>query len=634
MNLSGVALHKTTINFREEPKTFRQKIASYIIPHYELSCGIESIKDKIRRDSAYALNSRDLSILKQAFISSHSAFGGKLLTSLSKLPPNKIFDVLMTFMNEEEGKVNVYETIDSFLEILDTGSLKKMAGLDDRKVQETIQVQAFLKNEALKSVLQVKGKAILKEFGVEVYYFIHHLIETFIYFTGLAEVKGHSKKNKYSSGEMSAFEAKSKFESYLILLGYPSLIFASSFGLLGSAGAAGLATAMIVTATLIMIPVYMRYLRPCPRQYEGIDNLNEKIMEKESAPIFKRRDVLMRIQNAFLAGKGVLLTANPGIGKTTVVDSLADLIVSGRCEDFLKNSQVFSANAGKLALNTMDGLNFDGLDRTFKKYADEVVFFFDEIESIFQKNLLAGKVSELFLTFQDKFRYIICATTTEQYEKTIKDKEPAFNRRFVHIEIKPLEIDELTVALYDILHFKAPQLPVNEDVIPYIIGNASRYNPKTSQVDAATSLLSNAIVKATVLTGGEAEKEMNAISLELDSLQKNLLHKDSSSQYTEEIRKYRQLTENLKVKKKELEKQNRELAKIKTLEKACLTARNSAYKLASGAKRGNRIKTREWLKKQAYHKILTGFLEQKKTEIGLPIAITKELIDRILQEVM
>lgn len=626
------SINSSKVNSSTPPESFGQKMASIFIPYYKLSHQIESIQGKVKKDPAYAMNAQELSQLKEAFIQSSSTFGGKLLKALAQLPPNEVLKSILIFMEEQEGNANVQPTIEHFLKLLDIEGLKKITNLTDQNVKENIQVQALLKDEAIKNVLEVKGRAIWKELSVEVYYFIHHLIETCISWTGLTEVKGHSRRGRYDRGDIGAIEAKTKLEAYLALLGYPSIIFASAFALLGSAVTAGIATGIIIATSLLMIPVYMRYLRPCPKEYEGLNNLNDKILEKDSPPIFKRRDVLTRIQNAFLSGKGVILTANPGVGKTTVVDSLAELIVSKQSEKFLENAQLFSANASKMNGRGMDGLDFDGMNNIFKRHSKEVIFFFDEIESIFKDNLLAGKPADSLLTFHDKYRYMICATTTEQYNQTIKDKEPAFNRRFVHIEVKPLEKQELEVALYEHLHFKAPELAVQEDVISYIIEKASLFNSKTSQIDAATSLLSAAIVKATVLSSGDLEKEANALSLEAESLQKNMLHKGPTSAFTVEIQKYQQVMEDLKIKKVKLAKRNKEFDRIKKLEQTCLTLKHATYKIAGEVKGRNVNKTQEWLKKQAYHKIFSEFLSQKKVKLGLPTSISKELIDQIILE--
>lgn len=633
--MSSLAINNMTVSdslHAIPPKSFGEKVASVFIPHYELSNQIESIKGKVQKDPAYVINADELTQIKEAFVQSRSTFGGKLLKALTQLPPDEVSKALLAFMGEQEGKADVGPTIEKFLQLLDIEGLKNFTHLDDQKVDENILVQTLLKDEALKSILEVKGRAIWKEISVEIYYFIHHLIETCISWTGLTEIKGHSRRSPFNQGEISAYEAKSKIEAYLALLGYPSIIFASAFGILGSAVTAGIATGIIVAASLLMIPIYMRYLRPCPKEYDGFSNLNEKMMEKDCPPIYKRRDILTRIQNAFLAGKGVILTANPGVGKTTVVDSLAELVVSKQSEKFLAGTQLFSANASKMGEGGMGNLNFTGLENTFKRHNKDVVFFFDEIESIFKKSITNHKPVDPLLTFHDKFRYIICATTTEQYNNTIRDKEKAFNRRFVHIEINPLEKTELEVALYEYLHFKAPELALEENVIPYIIEKASAFNSQTSQVDAATSLLSTAIVKATVLSGGQLERDANALNLEADSLQKNMLHKGPSSAFTDEIQKYQQVMKDLKGKKIKLVKRQKELDKIKKLEQTCLTLKHSTYNIASEVKDHNPKKTLEWLKKQAHYKILTEFLAQKKAKIGLPTSINKELIDQIVLE--
>lgn len=607
-------------------KSFGQKVASVFVPHYELSNHIQSIKGKVQKNPAYALNQEEVNQLKLAFMQSSRSFGGKLLRGLAELPANEIHKVIQACLQEQEDEKRLHPIIERFLHLLNLDELKTMTGLSNNKIQETIQMQGLLKDEAIKNVLGVKGKAIWSELKVEFYYFMHQLIEISISWTGLIDAKESSRRSY--GREMGGREAQSKIEGYLAVLGYPSLIFASAFALLESVVVAGIATGVIVVGTLLMIPLYLRYLRPCPREYGGLENLNDKVREKEDAPTYKRRDVLARIQMAFQSGKGVILTADPGVGKTTVVDSLASEIVERKCEKFLLDAQVFSINAGKIET----GVSLQELGQTFKRNSKEVVFFLDEIESLFKETVHSGKASEKLLTFHDKFRHIICATTTEQYNRTIKDKENAFNRRFVHIQVKPLEKSEMEVTLYEYLHFKAPELAIEENIVDYIIDRANEYNSKTSQIDAATSLLSAAITRATVLSGGQLEKDIHSLTLEIEALQKTMLHKQPSAGYSKEIHKYQQAVRNLEVKKAEMMQRQKELKKIKELEHRCLALKHSSYTIASQIKDHHSGKTAEWLRAQAYHQILSEFLAKKKLKIGLPPSISKELIDTLIEE--
>lgn len=612
-------------------KAISEKVAKLVIPYYDLNNNLTGIIGRVKKDAAYTLNADELSQLKTALNKSQNIFGDKLFKAALQMPNKDIINAILLMLNEIESESKLEENLIQLLKKFSTKELASLLEYDAEKIQEKLQSQTLLRDEALKNVLQTKSKAVWKEVLNEAVYFFHHILEVFIVVSGVTEVGGEKKNQRFSSGSMEGYQAKAKLELFLAMLAYPSVLFSASFAILGSAAAAGLTTGLIILLTLAAISFYMRYLKPCPNAYMGLDNLNQKAMLiLENPPIFKRLDILTRIQNAFAAGKGVILTADPGEGKTSVVDSLAELIVSGTCRDFLKKVQLFSGNANGLKGVWPNSLNFTELKEVFKNHKKEFGLFLDEIESAFQDNNLTGKPLNDLLTFQDQFRYIICATTTKQFNETIKDKEEAFNRRFVHIEVPKLKPNELGVALYEHVHFKAPELVLEDKVIPYIIENASTFNSKTSQVDAATSLLACAIDKATYFPFETLETEINNLDIEIISLKKHFLHSVQTTK--REMEEYNQKLKQLDEKKAELAKKQDEVKRIKKIEKISLRFKNSCYELATENTNKDKVKIGKWLIHEACHKILSKLVVQQRNKLGLPVGISKQLIDSIIEK--
>jgi hypothetical protein len=234
------------------------------------------------------------------------------------------------------------------------------------------------------------------------------------------------------------------------------------------------------------------------------------------------------------------------------------------------------------------------------------------------------------LTFQDQFRFVICATTTDQYQRTIQNKEDAFNRRFEAIEIKPLGEKELEIALYDYLHFKAPELILEEGIVPYILTKTSEFQSGTSQIDGATALLSNSIRHATLFSFQSLENELNNLNIEIESLKKRFLH-SSNAASKPEIEEYTQKTKTLSQKKELLAKKQQEISRIKKIEKICLSLKWAGYILAADIDKENPLKKKKWLVNQACHKMLSNFIIKKRQEIGLPISLNKSLVDEIIK---
>lgn len=615
--------------FQHSLSAIKDNLGTKFIPYYDLDRKLESLQGRVKHNSNYVLTDEELNLLEDAFQNGNNFFGEKLFKKMTQLPLKKTIKTILSLLDKHEDESKIQSSLEHLLDLFDNKKLKLFTGLNDQEIKNTIEMQALLKEDAFKNVLKNKSKAILKELSSQFFYFCHHIIEMIISLTGLTEVGGR-KRHRFENPEIGQYEAKSKLEFYLAILAYPSVIFCSSLAIVGSPALAVLCTALITISTITAIFLYMRYFRPCPQICSGLENLNQKVLRNDNPPNFHRKDILTRIQSAFLAGKGVILTADPGVGKTTLVDTFAEFIVSKECKSFLLNAQLFSANANDM--KDFDGFSLSTAASVFAAHKNDFVLFVDEIESIFKHDANGNKNSESFLTFHDKFKYIICATTTKQYERTIKNSEDAFNRRFVQIEVKPLKPEELNIALHEYLHHRAPELILERDVIPYIMQEASKFNPKTSQIDAATSLLSTAIVSASLLTLDALEAECASIQLEVELTKKQFLHQGIPSVTDEEIEIFNQKLKALQERQAVLAVKQKCLDKIKRLEKLCLKFKWSCYLLAEEIKNGNADKQKEWLASQACYKIFSTFIAKKRQKLGLPASLNKKLIDRIINQ--
>jgi ATP-dependent Clp protease ATP-binding subunit ClpA len=547
-------------------------------------------------------------------------FGGPLMQSIVSMPPQDVCHAVCQSLDETDAPV-VIQAAMAYLSEVDEERLKQFLQMGDSDA--LLKAQGLLKDEALLR-LKSKGKAAWREILSESTHLFHHILETFIAVTGLNEVGGRQSNLFESNQRMSSYEAQAKLELYITMISYPSLIFGSAFAFLETAAVAALATVIIVTATLIAIPIYIRYLRPCPKEAYKLTNLVQKAIQNETPPTFKRMDVLRQIQDAFLSGKGVLLTAKTGVGKTSVPKSLAELIVAGQCDPFLSKAQLFAGNASQLKGNFTEAFSLTGIEETFKRYPKEFVLFLDEIHSIFHEETFGGRPVDLLLSFS--LPQVICATTTEQFENVIAN-EDAFNRRFQRIELDPLKSQEIQEALYESLHFKAPELSLENGVIDWIAKRAFEYAPNTSQVDGAISLLSCAIVKATSLSFKALEEEINEAQLNIDLAKRRLLQDENPN--LDDATALPELDKALQAKKKELIEKQDQLKRIRKIEEECFQLKLQGYQLAAAALK-NPLKKKQWLHTLAVQRCLFSYIKEKRNALGLPVGIDRGLVDQIV----
>lgn len=602
----------------------KSKINSIFIPYCSLNNQVKGLKGRL---SLFNLN-ENKSLLKEAFFRGSQFFGRKLLFSLSELVNNYplIEQIIPFYLESNEEPTKIVNRLDQWLHLFDIDKLKLLAEFSDDQISILTQVQDILKDDFMPNDLKDKVKTMGKIALTEAYYFIHQLIEIAISFTGLTEI-GQEERGSYGgTAIMSRYEAESKLEFYVRLLATPSLIFGTVFAFCYSTFVSFVITVSLILTTLMAIPFYLRYLKPCPHHYSGLTNINSEIIESEDPPIFKRIELLIKIQNVFRSEKGVILTADTAVGKTTLVKALAELIVEKKV-DFLPHAQVFACNGNQFKDRNLD---FTSLTKTFKKHKKDFILFIDEIASFFSKKeanevQLFGNPVNSLLTFKDTFPYMICATTTKEYEELIKD-HAAFNRRFTRIKIKPLQKEEIEMILFNFLHFKAPNLTLETGVISYIIDKSSEFQKNTSQLDGSKALLQGAISKANFLSFEKLEQEITALSLQVNQQKNDFLHYRSRVK-KEDLEKHKTDKKNLEEKIAELKKKQKQLTRLKAIENIRLKLEQANHYLAKKVTLENNSIKKKWLVNYLLQKILSKFVENQRLLFNLPVNINKQMID-------
>ncbi|HNQ00014.1 MAG TPA: AAA family ATPase, partial [Bacteroidia bacterium] len=211
----------------------------------------------------------------------------------------------------------------------------------------------------------------------------------------------------------------------------------------------------------------------------------------------------------------VIISGEPGVGKTALVDGFALSIINNLVPENFRNAKIFELDFGALVAGaSYKGEVEDRLKNIVKeiKQFDKAILFIDEIHSLLDKNGGASGSSNILKPELARGELtIIGATTNEEYRKFIEPDE-AFNRRFELLRIE--EPDERTcqkmVATIIPYYEEHHGIKLAPDAIPEAIKLAKRYIKERRLPDAAIDLIDRtmAVVK---MTGATSKDEVEAL---------------------------------------------------------------------------------------------------------------------------
>ena len=141
-----------------------------------------------------------------------------------------------------------------------------------------------------------------------------------------------------------------------------------------------------------------------------------------------------------------VLIGSPGVGKTAIVEGLAERIVSGDVPENLLNKKLLSLDMGALMAGAMFRGQFEGrfkaILKAVKESNGEIILFIDELHTLVgagkgEGSMDAGNLLKPMLARGEL--HCLGATTLDEYRQYI-EKDPALARRF-----QPVYVDEPTV---------------------------------------------------------------------------------------------------------------------------------------------------------------------------------------------
>ncbi|GAB3894238.1 ATP-dependent Clp protease ATP-binding subunit [Spirosoma agri] len=218
----------------------------------------------------------------------------------------------------------------------------------------------------------------------------------------------------------------------------------------------------------------------------------------------------------------VIITGEPGVGKTALVEGLAQQIVAGNVPPHLKNAHLFQLDMGSL----IAGASYKGeIEDRLKgiladlKEFDRALLFIDEIHVLLDPN--GGAVGTVNLLKPELARgelTLIGATTNDEYRKYL-EKDEAFARRFEVLAVDEPDEQTATRMVQTILPLfeKHHQIGVADTTVAETVRLAKRYLKDRRLPDAAIDLIDRTMA-AMKMAAETTQPEIDRLRTELTDI--------------------------------------------------------------------------------------------------------------------
>ncbi|HPT53409.1 MAG TPA: ATP-dependent Clp protease ATP-binding subunit [Fervidobacterium sp.] len=185
-------------------------------------------------------------------------------------------------------------------------------------------------------------------------------------------------------------------------------------------------------------------ISPAVRQLEGFGiDLTTQAVKGELDPVIGREDEIERVMQILVRRKknNPVLIGEPGVGKSSIVEGLAQRIVQGEVPEPLKGKTIFSLDVAALVAGTKYRGEFEKRMKELLQVVrgnKDIILFIDELHMIVGAGSAEGAVDAANILKPALARgelHCIGATTPDEYRKYI-EKDAALERRFQKIYVQ------------------------------------------------------------------------------------------------------------------------------------------------------------------------------------------------------
>lgn len=260
--------------------------------------------------------------------------------------------------------------------------------------------------------------------------------------------------------------------------------------------------------------------------YFGID-LTAQAEARKLDPVIGRSGQIQRmvtILNRRTKNNPVLI-GDPGVGKTAIVEGLAQKIVTEDVPQDLLDKRIVSLDLSSVIAGTKYRGEFEErLKRILEELqsVDDIILFVDELHLIVGAGAAEGAIDAgniLKPALARGMIQVIGATTTDEYRKHI-EKDAALERRFQTIIVPETTTEETLQVLRGLRkHYEQyHRVKISDDILSEAVKLARRYLPDRFMPDKAIDLIDETAAQVRVMRGSETGSEAREIRNQIREL--------------------------------------------------------------------------------------------------------------------